>query len=478
MESITATDTGAADTARARDDLAAGLPPDLSPLARIAYDYRWSWHPDGDSLFASIDPARWTRVHRNPIRQLRECSRARLEQLATDGDLAERAVAVASWLDDDDDRPDMDVPGVSRERPVAFVCAEFGVHESLPIYSGGLGALAGDILKQSSDLALPMVGVGLMYREGYFRQRVDATGHQHEWWDVLDPELVPAALVTDGGQPVMIEVPVAGDQVRAQIWRVQVGRVPLFLLDTDVPGNSPINRWIAARLYVGDQQLRLAQYILLGVGSIRALTALGIEPAVVHLNEGHGALAALEMARQQIGDGLGVEAAVDEASRRIVFTTHTPVPAGNDTYSAARAIGALGSYARDIALEDEELLRLGRTDPLNLDEDFGITQLALRTSRSANGVSRRHGRVSRRMWAPLWPGARRGRRAHHPRDQRRAHPVVGRARDGGALRRRPRRGVAQPPRGHRHLGRHRGHSRRRSLGRPPGAEAAARGVHP
>ncbi len=404
MDIRPATATGDGDTVRARDDLAASLPPGLAPLARLAYDYRWSWHPDGDPLFASIDPDRWLRVHRNPVRQIRDCSRARLLELEADGALAERAAALAAWIDADDERPDMEVTGVSRRHPVAFVCAEFGVHESLPIYSGGLGALAGDILKQSSDLALPMVGVGLMYREGYFRQRVDATGHQHEWWDLLDPELVPAALMTQGGEPVIIDVPVGSDQVRAQIWRVQVGRAPLFLLDTDIPGNSPINRWIAARLYVGDQQLRLAQYVLLGVGSIRALAALGIEPAVVHLNEGHGALAALEMARQQIGDGVGVDAAIGDARQRIVFTTHTPVPAGNDTYSAARAIGAMGAYAREIALDDEELLRLGRTDPLNLDEDFGMTQLALRTSRSANGVSRRHGRVSRRMWAPMWPG--------------------------------------------------------------------------
>lgn len=398
-------DAGRANIDLAVEELAAGLPAPLADLAGIAYDYRWSWTPGADAVFAALDPDRWGRIHQNPVRMLRECSRTRLNSAAADEGLLDCIGTLLARYEDDGARASADVPGISRDSPVAFVCAEFGVHESLPVYSGGLGALAGDMLKQASDDAFPLVAMGLLYREGYFRQRIDAGGLQHESWDDLDPEMVPAARVTDdAGAPITITVPVSGEAVLAHIWRVDVGRVPLFLLDTDVPGNSPIARWITARLYVGDPQIRLAQYAMLGIGSMRALSALGISPSVVHLNEGHGALAAFELAREQIGDGVPVDQAIEHARRQVVFTTHTPVPAGNDTYPAARAIGALGEYAREIGLDDEDLLRLGRTDPLDLDEEFGITQLALRTSRAANGVSRRHGRVSRRMWAPVWPG--------------------------------------------------------------------------
>ena len=398
---------GQPDLDRAATELAHDIPEPLGPLARVAYDYRWSWTPGGHEVFAAVDAERWERVGRNPVRLLRETSRPALERAAGDGDLVRRAADLEAVCRADAERPAHAPENgtVSAERPVAFVCAEFGVHRSLPIYSGGLGALAGDMLKEASDAAFPLVGVGLLYRQGYFRQRVDVGGLQHEYWVEADPGLMPMALVTgEDGAPLRISVPISGDEVQAQIWRVNVGRVPLYLLDTDLPENSPVARWTTARLYVGDPQIRLAQYAMLGVGAVRACAALGLEPSVFHLNEGHGALAALELAREPIGDGVPLDRALEDARREIVFTTHTPVPAGNDTYPAARAIGALGAYAREIGLEDEQLLRLGRTDPLDLDEEFGITQLALRTSRGANGVSRRHGRVAREMWASLWPG--------------------------------------------------------------------------
>ncbi len=256
------------------------------------------------------------------------------------------------------------------------------MHRSLPIYSGGLGALAGDILKEASDMAVPMVAVGLMYQQGYFRQRIDITGWQHEYWVDTDPDRLPAALVTAGdGRPLTITVPIFGEDVVAQIWRVDVGRVPLFLLDADRPENSRLSRWISSMLYVGDPVTRLGQYLLLGVGGLRALRAMGIEPGVVHLNEGHAAFVSLEL-----GD-----------SERTVFTTHTPVPAGNDTYPADQVLAGVAG----LDVDADELIRTGRTHPDDPYEPFGVTQFALRTSRAANGVSRRHGEVAREMWQEI-----------------------------------------------------------------------------
>ncbi|MDQ4025828.1 MAG: alpha-glucan family phosphorylase, partial [Actinomycetota bacterium] len=294
---------------------------------------------------------------------------------------------------------------VAADRPIAFFCAEYGVHVSLPIYAGGLGALAGDIVKEASDLALPFVAVGLMYRHGYFRQRVDHSGWQQEYWVPTDPERSPAVLVTVGEEraPLRIRVPIDDHVVVAQVWRVDVGRVPLYLLDTDVPENGRVARWITERLYDSDPGTRLAQYVLLGAGGAAALRALGIEPAVVHMNEGHAGFAALEMTRSASEARVGLEAAFEAVRRRTVFTTHTPVPAGNDTYPPDQVRQALGSLARSLDADADQILRLGRTHPDDEHEPFGVTQFALRASRAANGVSRRHGDVSREMWRVLWP---------------------------------------------------------------------------
>ena len=295
--------------------------------------------------------------------------------------------------------------GVSPERPVAFFCAEYAIHGSLPVYSGGLGVLAGDILKEASDRRLPLVAVGLMYGHGYFRQRIDGSGWQHEYWVETDPPRVPAALVTGAdGDPITVTIPVEGREVVAQVWRVDVGRVPLLLLDADRPENSVADRWITSRLYVGDPDVRLWQYALLGIGGVRVLHALGIEPSVVHLNEGHAALAGLELARAARADaGLSAEEAMTAARERTVFTTHTPVPAGNDTYPAHQMAAALGSLASELGVDIDSLVRRGRTHPDEGAEPFGVTQFALRSSRTANGVSARHGEVAREMWQDLWP---------------------------------------------------------------------------
>ena len=386
---------GTADIARAADLLAARVPAPLAGLARLAYNYRWSWTPGGPELFRAVDPDRWERCGENPVRLLQEADPALVERAAADTALLERIAAVQAEVEADLARPDAEGDSV------AYFCAEFGVHRSLPIYSGGLGALAGDILKEASDLAVPMVAVGLMYRQGYFRQRIDAGGWQHEYWVDTDPEHLPAALVRGAdGEPVTITVPIRDMRAVAQIWRVDVGRVALYLLDTERPENEHLARWITSRLYIGDPDARLAQYVLLGAGGVRALAALGIERDLLHLNEGHGAFVSLEAARAHGGT---LEEGLEATRRRTIFTTHTPVPAGNDTYPAAQVAEALAGLTGELGVAADEVIRLGRTRPADEGEPFGVSQFALRTSRAANGVSRRHGEVARGMWKDLWP---------------------------------------------------------------------------
>jgi starch phosphorylase len=394
---------GAADIRQAARELAERLPEPLAPLARLAYNYRWSWLPGGAELFAAVDRERFELCLQNPVRLLQEASSRALRRAAADEGLIARAVDMEAQVQVDLSRPP--TPGIDPDRPVAFLCAEYGIHVSLPIYSGGLGALAGDLLKEASDRAVPMVAVGLMYRKGYFRQRVDGGGWQHEYWVDTDPQRVPAARVLDGERrPVTIQVPINDSEVAAHIWRVDVGRVPLFLLDTDISRNGPVERWITARLYEADPVTRLAQYILLGAGGMLALSALGFEPGAIHLNEGHAALAPLALAAGGRRDGESAEEALARARDRTVFTTHTPVPAGNDSYPSEDVRPAIDRLAGELQLPLEKVLGLGRTRPDELEEPFGVTQAALRMSRAANGVSRRHGEVARRMWAPLWPG--------------------------------------------------------------------------
>ena len=391
---------GDRDLSRAAAELASRVPERLGVLARLAYNYRWSWWPGGPELFEAVDPDRWHRTQHNPVRLLQEASTSALLRAAADDDLLAAAAEVERGIKAElDERPD--VAGGA-----AFFCAEYGAHASLPIYSGGLGALAGDILKEASDQAAPLAAVGLLYRQGYFRQRIDASGWQHEYWVDTDPDRIPAALITDGdGHPVTITVPVDGSDLVAQIWRVDIGRVPLFLLDAERPENQPTSRWITSRLYTGAPDVRLAQYLLLGIGGMRALRALGIEPGVVHLNEGHAAFAALEFARTHVERGLEPHEALEAARRRTIFTTHTPVPAGNDTYPAAQVHEILEPIAAGLQMDAGELVARGRTRPDDEGEPFGVTQFALRASRAANGVSRRHGEVAREMWKDMWPGS-------------------------------------------------------------------------
>jgi glycogen phosphorylase len=381
------------DLERAAESLEGKIPPELAPLARAAYDFGWSWTPDGREVFQSIDPGRYWFYSGNPVQVLEQTPASRLRELARDEGFVRRAHAVEDALRAARDREDADAPSV------AFVCAEFGVHRSLPVYSGGLGVLAGDILKESSDLGLPLVGVGILYGKGVFRQRIDPTGWQQEFWTDVDANALPLALVTRDGAPVKITIPIRGREVRAQVWRARVGRVPLFLLDTQLPENDTLERWISGRLYVGDPAIRLEQYALLGVGGMRTLRELGVTPDVIHVNEGHGAFAPLELARQLIVEGSSVDDAIARARSSTVFTTHTPVPAGNEAYRTGDVLEVLGE---GFAGWPGRIAELGRVDST---DEIGMTSLGLRLSRTAVGVSRLHGAVARSMWQSVWPDA-------------------------------------------------------------------------
>ena len=306
-----------------------------------------------------------------------------------------------------------------------------------------------------------------MYRHGYFRQRTDVGGWQHEYWVDTDADRVPAALVTAGDLPLTVSVPVGDRQVVAQVWRVEVGRVPLLLLDTNRPENTPADRFITSRLYVGEPDLRLAQYAVLGIGGVRALRAMHVDPAVVHLNEGHAAFACLELARgEALRSGARAARRVRRRARRTVFTTHTPVPAGNDTYPAEQVADLLSGEAAELGVDVWELIARGRTNPADADEPFGVTQFALRSARAANGVAARHGEVARDMWHGAVARPRRRGRADHARHERRPRPDVARRPDARAARPPPRRGLARAAPTTPRRGRRSRDLRRRPLGRP------------
>ncbi len=393
---------GRRDRERAVDELRDRLPEPLWPLAFLAFNYRWSWLVGGASVFSEIDAAHWRRGGCDPRHVIEAVPPRRLHELAGQEDYVERLRSVADFVEADMRRPPLEC-GVSPEKPVAYFCSEFGVHCSLPIYGGGLGVLAGDMLKAASDMALPMIGVGLLYREGYFHQRLDTAGWQHEYWTQTDYTRQGAVLVTGPDmEPLTVEVVIRDRTVHVQVWRIDVGRVPLFLLDTDRQDNHPIDRWITSRLYIGDRHTRLAQYAVLGIAGVRALRALGIQPTLVHLNEGHAALSSFERLREFTRSGHSFDEALELVRQETVFTTHTPVPAGNEGYSREEIEPVLDDFIDRLGIPRMTFYNLGRVVPGDEHEPANITPLALRTSRAANGVSRRHGEVARAMWHPLW----------------------------------------------------------------------------
>ncbi len=393
---------GSGDMERAIAELSDRLPPEIQSLARLAFNYRWAWTCGGADLFREIDPATWRRVC-NPRYVIEVASPRRLQELARQADFVARVRSAAEALAAELAGAPLSC-AVAPERPVAYFCSEFGVHCSLPIYGGGLGVLAGDLLKAASDLRLPMVGVGLAYRQGYFHQRLDPWGWQHEYWIDCNFERLPAVRVTGSdGDALTVPLRIRERDIRIQVWRIDVGRVPLFLLDTDREDNDTIDRWITSRLYVGDRHTRLAQYAVLGVGGVRALRALGITPALVHLNEGHAALGGFERLRELVGAGMSAEDALATVRQGTVFTTHTPVAAGNEDYLESEVEPVLGQFLDRLGLPRSLVYDLGRVATGSAGGPVAITPLALRTSRASNAVSRRHGEIARAMWQPLWP---------------------------------------------------------------------------
>src|ERR1041384_8311303 len=384
------------------------LPAPLMPLERLAWNYWWSWAADGESVFRDLDPEIWEECERNPRQLLARTSSYRLAEAATDPVYLERVrrldESFQSYLTS---QPYLQLAEITPEHPVAYFCAEFGVHTSLPLYSGGLGILAGDHLKSASDLGLPLIAVGLLYRYGYFRQRLRNDGWQEEHYGETRPNELPIRLVTDvEGAPLRVEVLIRERNVLAQVWRANVGRVALYLLDTNITENVETDRWVTGHLYGGDRETRIVQEMLLGIGGGRVLRKLGVTPHVFHLNEGHSAFLTLELAREIVqSEKQPFSAAIDRVKQQCVFTTHTPVAAGNDEFDAALVLRAFGpGYFKELGLTEDEFLALGRGEQSNRMERYALTPLAIRMCRSTNGVSRKHGEVSRALWQKLFAG--------------------------------------------------------------------------
>ena len=385
------------------------IAPAQERLWALARNLWWSWDHDAVSLFRDLDPVRWRQLNQNPVSLLAEFPLAKLESRAAELVLHSRINYAYRRLQEylQADRTwGTRHAGVLRPSPVAYFSAEFGIHESLPVYSGGLGVLSGDHIKSASDLAIPLVGIGLFYGQGYFRQRLDRDGWQQEEYLETDVNQLPLEVaISKSGRPVVVKIETRTGSIHAKVWRVKVGRCDLFLLDSDVEGNVPDDRELTSRLYGGDARTRIRQEVLLGVGGFKALKAMGIAPGVLHLNEGHSGFAVLEAIRSRMKEeGITFEGAVPRVSREVVFTTHTPVPAGHDRFDADLIEEHLGPLRERLGLSQESLMGLGRESPNNQQETFCMTVLGLRLSRRANAVSALHGEVSRAMWTGLCPG--------------------------------------------------------------------------
>jgi starch phosphorylase len=384
----------------------ASIPPRLRRLSELATDLWWTWNGQAREVFRRLDYPLWRQTAHNPVLMLRQVSQEMLNQAAAEPRFLQIYDAAVEALDAA--RSAKDTWWQKRfpelNGPIAYFSAEFALHQSLPIYAGGLGVLAGDHCKEASDLGIPLIGVGFMYPQGYFHQTVSPEGWQQEVYERLnwaDAPVEPA--ITPEGTPCIVAVPLGSRSVLVSVWRVRLGRVKLYLLDTDLEENAPWDRELSARLYGGDREIRIQQEIILGIGGVRALKAMGSAPAVWHLNEGHAAFVVLQRIRDLIERGESFESALAEVRRTTIFTTHTPVPAGHDAFPfnlvethLAGAWGTLGSYR-------DAFLALGHYDngsgPL-----FNMTALALRTAGATNAVSQLHGRVTRDMWGPIWPG--------------------------------------------------------------------------
>ena len=383
------------------------LPRPLEPLREMISNLWWTWEPSARSLFRHLDPELWDRTNHNPVRMLQLSRQARLEEVSQDKaflrELKQVHDAFKKYLERQDTYGKTGA-GSAIKKPVAYFSAEFGFHESLPNYSGGLGILSSDHCKSASDLDLNFVAIGLLYRHGYFRQEIDKEGLQQAVNLNQNFHHLPIREVQRDGTNLLVTVKILDRNVFAKIWELRVGRINLYLLDTDTPENNSEDRLITAELYGGDLEMRMRQEIMLGIGGVKALSALGIEAQVFHMNEGHSAFLALERIRLNVTEKkLDFYAALQVVAAANVFTTHTPVPAGNDSFPRDMMRKYFGDFAKDLNIPFDELFSFGQTrvDPT---DPFSMTILALRVSRHANGVSRLHGDVSRTLWKDVWTG--------------------------------------------------------------------------
>lgn len=384
------------------------VPQRISRLTDIAYNLWWTWHPEAQDLFIDVDAGLWEDVYHAPVKFLNEVRQASLRTAAADPAYLAKYDAVVKAFDAymsapstwfSKTHPDL----LAMNRPIAYFCFEFGIHESIPIYSGGLGILAGDHVKSASDLGVPEVFVGFLYPQGYFKQEITSDGSQQAGYNKVDFDDQPVlpALDKDGNE-IIVQVELPERQIYAKVYEFKVGRVSLLMLDTDIHPNAPADRELGSRLYGGDQEMRIAQELVLGVGGIRALRALDINPAAFHLNEGHAAFLVLELVRERVAKGETFLQALHEGAAQTVFTTHTPVAAGNDAFAFDLMDKYFHAYYPQLGVTRDEFLSLAR-EGQPWGPAFSMTALALKGSEHRNGVSKLHGRVSRNMWHWLWP---------------------------------------------------------------------------
>ena len=383
------------------------LPGALEPLREMSFNLWWTWEPSARRLFRHLDPELWNRTNHNPVRMLQLSRQLRLEEVSQDKaflrELKEVYDAFRNYLARKDTYGKTGA-GSAIKNPVAYFSAEFGFHESIPNYSGGLGILAGDHCKSASDLDLNFVAIGLLYRHGYFKQQIDKEGVQEAVNLNQNFHDLPIREVRRGDANLLISVRILDREVFAKIWQLQVGRVSLYLLDTETPENNAEDRLITAELYGGDLEMRMRQEIMLGIGGVKALSALGIEPDVFHMNEGHSAFLALERIRLNVVERkLDFYSALQVVAAANVFTTHTPVPAGNDSFPREMMRKYFAQFAKELNIPFDELFSFGQTR-VNPSDPFSMTILALRLSRHANGVSKLHGEVTRSLWKDVWTG--------------------------------------------------------------------------
>jgi glycogen phosphorylase len=376
-------------------------------LHKLARNLWWTWNQEAQDLFQELSPRGWQNLYHNAVAVLREVSDYELRVRLQDPSFAERVREALrlfeEYLSDEHTWAREHAPAL-RERPVAYFSAEFGFHETLPIAAGGLGILAGDYAKAASDHDLGFAGVSLFYREGYFQQAIDANNWQTEYYTLLNPKNLPMEpVLTEKGEPLVCRVEIGMNEVAFQAWRVNVGRVAVYLLDANRPENEQHFRDLTLRVYGGDSTTRIMQEILLGIGGVRLLRALGHQPSVFHMNEGHAAFLTLELVREKMAAGKNLQDALAQTRDECIFTTHTPVEAGHDRFSPDLMDYAMHRFRTRIPAPVEELMKLGRVNPQNKQEAFCMTVLALKLSRSANAVSELHGRVSRHMWHCLYP---------------------------------------------------------------------------